>query len=101
MWKVKSGEALSHFENFLEDVLRLKASQKVKSKFDFCLNVGQAGSWAGFLPLAASAFCFSLLTLACLSALLWAVFLFRLALLTLRKLACMYLTDVSKHISNL
>ncbi len=55
MLKVKSGEALSHFENFLEDVLRLKASQKVKSKFDFCLNVGQAGSWAGFLPLAASA----------------------------------------------
>ena len=54
--KVKSGEALSHFENFLEVVLRLKASQKVKSKFDFCLNVGQAGSWAGFLPLAASAF---------------------------------------------
>ena len=52
---VKCGEALSHFENFLEDVLRLKASQKVKSKFDFCLNVGQAGSWAGFLPSAASA----------------------------------------------
>ena len=42
MLKVKSGEALSHFENFLEDVLRLKASQKVKSKFDFCLNVGLA-----------------------------------------------------------
>ncbi len=61
MWKVKSGEALSHFENFLEDVLRLKASQKVKSNYDFCLNVGQAGNRAGFLPLAASAF-----ALACL-----------------------------------
>ena len=100
MWKVKSGEALSHFENFLEDVLRLKASQKVKSKFDFCLNVGQAESWAGFLPFAASAFRFSLLTLACLSALLWAVFV-QAGLAYLRKLACMYLTDVSKHNSNL
>ena len=39
--KVKSGEALSHFENFLEVVLRLKASQKVKSKFDFCLMLGR------------------------------------------------------------
>ena len=79
---VKCGEALSHFENFLEDVLRLKASQKVKSKFDFCLNVGQAGSWAGFFAICSFRFRFGLLTLVCPSALLWAAFQFGLALLT-------------------
>jgi hypothetical protein len=98
---VKCGEALSHFENFLEDVLRLKASQKVKSKFDFCLNVGQAGSWAGFFAICSFRFRFGLLTLVCPSALLWAAISVRACLAHFRKLACMYLTDVSKHILNL
>ncbi len=56
MWKVKSCEALSHFENFFGRCSSLEDFSKSEIKFDFCLNVGQAGSWAGFLPLAASAF---------------------------------------------
>ena len=54
--------------------------------------------WAGrklgwLFAIGSFCFCFSLLTLACLSALLWAVFLFRLALLTCASWrACTWLT---------